>query len=153
MLKALSFTSAGVDVANFQRIVTDYDESPGQQAGLAMVAFCNTSTSTSGATIVFQMALCKVDSSGTVSKVVARREGTATIGANRTGTDGASGDYLAPIVWDDSATRFFDLGGAGYAAGRKAGLGDGYEWRINIKSMSTGTVGTVTLYYDTHRQV
>lgn len=154
-LKALTFAAAGVDVSagtNFRRVDCEYDDSIDSQFGAqALVAYMLSTASSGSCTI--QAALCEVDSAGALVSVIARFTGTATIGADRAALGGASGSYLAPVLWSESSNRFLDLGGAGYTAGRKPTQGTGYEWRIGLSAVTTAAATTWTLLYDTLKRI
>jgi hypothetical protein len=156
VLKALTFAAAGVDVSdttNFQRIDSDYDESPGTwQDGLSLVSFLKSSTNVGSA--VLQLALVRVNAAGAAQDVAARfhSNSLSVVTTDRDVLAGATGNYLVPVTWALSGKRFIDLAGAGYEGGRKPGTA-GYEWRIGVESVSTVLATALTLLYKTLRNV
>lgn len=140
-LKSLTGFTESTDVANYKTLEGEYDDSPGIQQGIqSFVAFGEVATDSSG-TFTCELAL----HNETTGHVAARIQGTGTIGARRANADGASGNYLAPIAWEYSQTRFVDAAGAGFPGGKA--VGSGYKWKLGIVGKSALTVSNVTIHY------
>ncbi len=147
MSQKFTFTAKGVDLSvagNFQRIKAPYDTSPGPgQGAQSLVTFAQSASATG--VITLQLALVEVDAAGAFVGCVARFHGTATIGADRNGADGASGNYLAPVAWAFSGTRFIDLAGADYTGDREVGKSAGFEWWLGLEDVTTAAITDITV--------
>lgn len=62
--------------------------------------------------------------------------GTATVGVSRTGADGASGEYHAPVVFGDSGNQWVDA--TGHIPGQQT-------WWVGVVAFGTITGGTLTV--------
>lgn len=73
---------------------------------------------------------------------------TATVGAIRTGADGASGEYHCTVVFANSGNEWVDAAGFVKPSTRLPGLSvspDGKEWFVGVTAFGTITGGTLTV--------
>lgn len=73
---------------------------------------------------------------------------TATVGAVRTGADGASGQYHCTVVFAQSGNEWFDTAGFKKPSTRAPGITlspDGKEWFVGVIAFGTITAGVLTV--------
>lgn len=148
MLGPLQFDSASVNVGTtFKPVQAALDKNFGDQ----VIRVSAQSTGSSG-TATILLALVR----GTT--VIGYERATATVGTVRSGSDGASGNYLAEVVFDSSGTDKADLLGQGANGSFPAKFGTSLDasdpadrWFIGVTAF--GTISDVTLYYDVSQKV